>query len=178
MKKVFLATSIVLIGLASCTSKVDVKYRCCNNTYTILTDNYNTPDDFALNIPQAFTPNGDGKNDLFFPIGKGFTVDQVLIKRNGKEVFNSADHVEYFWDASGAKDGRYNYTMKLTTDAGSQIELKGDVCVMRFGTAGDKLPELEQVEICDCLTADMIDPITALTDTTASTNECVIGAGS
>ena len=62
----------------------------------------------------------------------------------------------------------------MTTDGGTDITVKGDVCIMRFGEEGNKLPEIEEAEICDCLTADMINATTGIS---GSTDECVLGAG-
>lgn len=173
MKKLVFTLGVITLILGSCT-RFEVKNRCCNNTYRILTDNYLTSDTFLLEIPQAFTPNGDGLNELFFPVGKGFVVNSIQIKRGLTTVFESENHLEYFWDGSGAKDGRYNYTMEMTTDGGTDITVKGDVCIMRFGEEGNKLPEIEEAEICDCLTADMINATTGIS---GSTDECVLGAG-
>ena len=60
-------------------------------------------------IPNAFTPNMDGMNDVFKPIISGDKVDYyelVIIDRTGKEVFSSKEPSEV-WD--GTTPGS-NYT--------------------------------------------------------------------
>lgn len=93
----------------------------------------------SIRVPNAFTPNGDGKNDLFLAM-----LDQVpssyelkVINRWGKEVFSSLDPKEG-WD--GNLNGKpvtsdvYIYTIKSTLNAcGNVQEVKkaGDVTLIR-----------------------------------------------
>ena len=65
-------------------------------------------------IPQAFSPNGDGKNDLFvisglenYP-GSKFTV----MNRWGKEVYSSSDYRNE-WDGSGLDEDTYFYLIDI-----------------------------------------------------------------
>lgn len=164
---------IALIALLSC-SRYDVKNRCCDSEYEIITQNYRIPDTFQLSIPQAFTPNGDGLNDLFGPIGRGWRVDHMKIKRGMKTVYESDPHLEPLWDGGDERDGRYKYFITFHTDLGDPFEVKGEVCIMRFGDDGERLPEIEEVEICKCLTPDMIDSLEGPVYTTA---ECPTNAG-
>lgn len=153
----------VMMVLAGC-KKFTIKNRCCNNEYKIVNTRYVLPDSFRLYIPQAFTPNYDGLNDIFVPFGTNFKIEEFIIKRANKIVFESRVHVEAFWngidsrDASESPDGRYTYTMQLRLSNNELLNIKGDVCLMRFGVAGDNLYEAERDEICNCLMGDMIDP--------------------
>jgi gliding motility-associated-like protein len=62
-------------------------------------------DGASLTMPNAFTPNGDGNNDIFYVRGTGFTVKTFSIyNRNGQEVFKKENFVpndpQYGWDGT------------------------------------------------------------------------------
>ena len=53
---------------------------------------------FELWVPNSFTPNNDGLNDLFKPIIKGFDYYELIITdRWGETVFRSSD-INESWD--------------------------------------------------------------------------------
>jgi gliding motility-associated-like protein len=90
----------------------------------------------GYNIPDAFTPNGDGHNDLFRVI----TADapqsfrMMIFNRWGQKVFETRD-VQAGWDGtiggSQAMTGAYVYTIVIKTSAGTTIEKKGTVLLIR-----------------------------------------------
>jgi gliding motility-associated-like protein len=58
-----------------------------------------------VTMPNAFTPNGDGNNDVFYVRGTGFTVKSFSIyNRNGQVVFNKENFIpndpKYGWDGT------------------------------------------------------------------------------
>ncbi len=56
--------------------------------------------DFSLFAPNAFTPNGDGMNETFFPKGTGIDLDNFnmyIFDRWGDKVFET-DNIENQWD--------------------------------------------------------------------------------
>ena len=60
--------------------------------------------DFKFFVPSAFSPDGDGNNEDFYPMGINFKDYQVVIyKREGKEVFRSND-ISNKWNGR-LKDG-------------------------------------------------------------------------
>lgn len=70
---------------------------------------YSVLDDFAVYIPNSFTPNGDGINDLFFVDGYGIDPDDFLMRvfnRWGEVIFESNDLYKK-WD--GAERARTHY---------------------------------------------------------------------
>ncbi|MGC1240179.1 MAG: gliding motility-associated C-terminal domain-containing protein, partial [Chryseosolibacter sp.] len=74
------------------------------------------PLDESLFIPNVFTPNGDGSNDVFFirNLPPAPSVNQLIVSnRWGKEVFASENY-QNNWDGEGATDGLYFYRLQVT----------------------------------------------------------------
>lgn len=98
-------------------------------------------DQGQLYIPNTFTPNGDGQNDMFYPQGKGigrinvFRIynrwGQLLFERRQMEV----NAREQGWDGSFKGEALgpdvYVYTLEADCDNGEQIFWKGDVTIVK-----------------------------------------------
>jgi len=89
----------------------------------------------SFSIANAFTPNGDGKNDIFIAHGKNIkTVDGIIINRWGQELFKWSD-VNGGWD--GKHDGQdvsagaYFYIITVTYNNEATETKKGCVEVVR-----------------------------------------------
>ena len=149
---------MLLVTTTSC-ARWDVQQRCCESEYEIITQHFKISEDYTLFIPQAFTPNKDGKNDQFYPIGSGWTLKKLVVKKGLSTVYESTSHTDAFWDGGSERDGQYKYTMNFVSDMDDIFIVEGDVCVMRLGTVGDQLPEMERDKICDCVTIDMLDSL-------------------
>ncbi|MPM23377.1 hypothetical protein SDC9_69849 [bioreactor metagenome] len=55
---------------------------------------------FSFYLPNTFSPNGDGRNDIFRPYGTGWDLDTYSMRiysRWGKLVFSTTD-VSHGWD--------------------------------------------------------------------------------
>lgn len=67
-----------------------------------------------LGIPNVFTPNGDGINDLFEMENlEHYPRTQIVIyNRWGKKVFEHSDYYNNWWDGHGHPDGVYFYVIK------------------------------------------------------------------
>jgi len=86
-------------------------------------------------VPSAFTPNGDGLNDVFEVQYKYITsFDMLLYNRWGEIVYRTQD-VNFKWDATylGKEviSGPYVYVIFARSYYGHAISLKGDVNVIR-----------------------------------------------
>ncbi len=89
-------------------------------------------------IPNSFTPNNDGKNEVFFDAHHIMDVDKysmVIWNRWGEKVF-STDSYDKPWtgvDPSGnpAQNGIYVYVISVNTKAGKLLEYKGTVNLLR-----------------------------------------------
>lgn len=92
-------------------------------------------------IPNTFTPEGNGVNDIFYPRGRGLEIINRfrIYNRWGELVFErtnmTIDDRSQGWD--GRKEGRllspdvYVYTVEATCDTGEPIKWQGDVMLLR-----------------------------------------------
>jgi gliding motility-associated-like protein len=88
-------------------------------------------------VPNSFTPNGDGQNDFFMPVGEGGNITSVeVFSRWGEVLFQSKNISNPMWDGISGKnacpEGTYYYVVKYripqTGEEGSQ---SGYVTLMR-----------------------------------------------
>jgi len=110
----------------------------CYDSYSMLID---VDHEFAYYVPNTFSPNGDGTNDVFFVDGIGIDTDHFNLKiydRWGEMIFemNSPEEV---WMGNHNKDGEYyvqdgvyNWIMILRDEATAiEFEATGHVFIMR-----------------------------------------------
>ena len=86
-------------------------------------------------IPNSFTPNGDGNNDLFLIYGEGIkTVNLKIFNRWGEMVFNSENQF-LGWDGNykGANQpvGVYVYEAQITFLDNRQTLRTGSITLIR-----------------------------------------------
>jgi gliding motility-associated-like protein len=94
--------------------------------------------DASVYIPNAFTPNNDGINDIFKPEGADVRYYEFVVwNRWGQKVFESAD-INEFWDGSYnhsehyVQDGLYTYRVVYNSNCSSEKLIKtGYVNLMR-----------------------------------------------
>lgn len=69
-----------------------------------------------LEIPNVFTPNGDGMNELFEITNLEYYPQSsiVIYNRSGKKVFESNDYYLNWWDGGNQPDGTYYYVITYT----------------------------------------------------------------
>lgn len=91
----------------------------------------------CFEIPNAFTPNGDGSNDTFGPVllgGSATVIKFAIYNRWGQKVFIGSE-TKKAWD--GRTDGKeapsdvYVYHMVVRFGNGEQQEYHGDVTLLR-----------------------------------------------
>ncbi len=93
--------------------------------------------ELTLFIPSAFTPNGDGKNDILIGNGHGVEEAELMIfDRWGGMVFKSNDPRALAWDGrtpdgKPAPQGAYVYMVSAKNSAGKSIKKKGSVTLIR-----------------------------------------------
>lgn len=86
-------------------------------------------------LPNAFTPNGDGVNDVFYVRGGPFrTMDLTIYNGWGEAIFHSTDPL-FGWDGTykgvAEINGVYTYTVRATTMDGVEHDRPGKVNLIR-----------------------------------------------
>lgn len=86
-------------------------------------------------VPNAFTPNGDGLNDVLELKGRylnGFTF--VVVDRNGQEAFRATDRSQT-WDGTirghAPVNGAYVWRFTLRDEAGQEFRQTGTVTILK-----------------------------------------------
>jgi gliding motility-associated-like protein len=54
----------------------------------------------SIYIPSSFTPNNDGLNDTWYPIGEGWEKIEVLIFNRWGELIFESNNIDGYWDGS------------------------------------------------------------------------------
>ncbi|MFB2121502.1 gliding motility-associated C-terminal domain-containing protein, partial [Parapedobacter sp. 2B3] len=82
-------------------------------------------------IPNVFTPNGDGRNDVFEIVGiEGFDrVEITVVNRWGNEVYRNNNY-QNNWGGQGLNEGTYYYVI-ITHDGGRQERYSGWVLIKK-----------------------------------------------
>ena len=91
--------------------------------------------DNVIFIPNIFSPNGDGHNDVLYVRGKGVQTLQFFIyDRWGEKVFETED-MNIGWDGTfrGKKmnNAVFVYYVQATFEDGSEVSQKGDITLIR-----------------------------------------------
>lgn len=91
-----------------------------------------------LNLPNIFTPNGDGKNDVFDPMlgaeSIAGIVQMIIADRQGRVVFNNPEHPVWTGNLPGGEpceDGVYSYDIQALDSNGKTIRRTGLVQLFR-----------------------------------------------
>ena len=109
-------------------------------TYYVVLTAYNTPscsisDTLTIivdgEVPNIFTPNGDGKNDIFSVnqlSAKMFTAQ--IYNRWGRKVYEWTDP-KGGWDGAGAEAGVYYYVVDYTTQSNKAEQMHGTITLLK-----------------------------------------------
>jgi len=88
-----------------------------------------------LFVPSGFSPNGDGKNDLFRVANLTFQkiVEFRVFNRWGQEIFNANSNVGWdgAWKGEPQDMGEYSYQIRVGFPDGYVESYKGSVTLIR-----------------------------------------------
>ncbi len=132
-------------GLTDSTNINPVVYPTQNTTYTLFASNEGCSVSATIEItvikglaslPNAFSPNRDGHNDIFHVLYScGFNLDDFRIyNRWGELIFETQD-IDAGWDGryngTDATVGVYVYALSGHKDNGEKVFMKGNVTLLR-----------------------------------------------
>lgn len=85
-----------------------------------------------IEIPNVFTPNGDGYNDYFVIVGlENCTVRELVVfNRSGQKVFQTNSY-ENSWNGGDCPDGVYSYRFRYAGFNGIEQTMSGTVHIIR-----------------------------------------------
>ncbi|MES2704861.1 MAG: T9SS type B sorting domain-containing protein, partial [Bacteroidota bacterium] len=91
-------------------------------------------EDFSVYVPDAFTPNSDGKNDIFQPKGVGIaSYNLQVFNRWGEKMFQSNDFLKG-WDGTFkgglCKMDVYTWKIDVTSNSGKTKNLQGHITLL------------------------------------------------
>jgi gliding motility-associated-like protein len=118
--------------------EVSNQYGCADSTcYTIFVNR-----EEMVFVPNSFSPNDDGLNDVFFPVLSGFNLNEIqyafsIYNRYGERIFYSEDpNQAWIGNVYGnefyAQIDAYTWSLQITTSSFTEpIELTGSVVAIR-----------------------------------------------
>lgn len=91
-------------------------------------------EDEEIFIPNAFTPNGDGRNDLFTVYGNSIQgIEMIIFNQWGEKIFETNNPQGWNGEHRGKKQpsGVYVYVINVTMNSGQLLKRKGSVNLVR-----------------------------------------------
>lgn len=96
--------------------------------------------EYIVSVPNTFTPNNDGLNDVFLPLGAGIDAngyELFIYNRWGQQIFSSSN-ILIGWNGRSmlgnkgpVQEDTYVWVIRLKDNWGNKHELKGHINVLR-----------------------------------------------
>lgn len=122
------------------TYKVTLQATSVDGCKSEISKNIEVKNDFNIHIPNSFTPNFDGMNDVFIPVFTPYgldtkTFDMEIFDRWGRQVYRTKD-VSKGWDGTIrgseiAKEDTYVYTIRYKDLDGRVYSKTGHLSLLR-----------------------------------------------
>jgi gliding motility-associated-like protein len=120
-------------GLGDYTASLTVtnSIGCTDSAYT------NIVGPIIFYVPNAFSPNNDGINDVFRAYGSGISEFEITIFNRWGDIVFTSTNIEEFWDGSDTggsyyvQNEVYSYILKIKGNNTDGIEQNGSISVLR-----------------------------------------------
>lgn len=131
-----LVASIFLLNC--CKPKNSIKLTHCDN---LITDTLGTNDSGRIYLPNAFTPNGDGVNDLFIPITVHISsIDFTIYDEMNNILFHTNTLGEGWANSpSPSNNTKYYFRIQAITSDNHKIGICGEVNSLKCISTGMSL---------------------------------------
>lgn len=113
----------------------------CDITKTFVVNEVIDVCDPIINVPNAFSPNGDGVNDNLIIFGSAVVDFEIIIYNRWGEIIYQSDDLNILnssslgWNGTFKKEdqemGTYVYVIKATGGNGKEITLQGNITLVR-----------------------------------------------
>jgi gliding motility-associated-like protein len=116
------SVNLIALGVNGCNDTVAYRFRIADSS--------------GMTLPNIFSPNNDGVNDVFKPIIAGLTSMKLTIYNRYGTIIFSSDRINAFWDGrttSGepCSSGVYFYTIEATGFDGKTYSLNKTLTLVR-----------------------------------------------
>ena len=134
MKQKFLPiTLLAIVAISVCTcKKAKIKNRSCADDAAYFFEN----DSSFIALPNIFTPNNDGVNDVFQAFGKGIKESHISVSKSNlskTKVFESTDPA-FMWDGKfkgkAIAENIYKYSIEVVFISGKQYSHEGTITLV------------------------------------------------
>lgn len=128
-------TCFAPIAVPQSTTTYSVTITDTSGCYVTETVTITVKDDFEIFIPDVFSPNADGENDVLYVRGTGIKeLNFVIYDRLGEKIFESQNPLNG-WDGTYKGDALnsavFVYYLSATLYNGKEIKTKGDITLIR-----------------------------------------------
>jgi gliding motility-associated-like protein len=93
---------------------------------------------YTFYIPNSFTPNGDGLNEVFKGVGIGITSYTIMIFDRWGELIFQSDNLDQGWDGTFkgkggnvVQEGVYVWKVQLRDEKNNEHDFDGTVSVVK-----------------------------------------------
>ena len=93
MKKVLPLIALLFLILYSCQKKNNIGPNNCDDNFIVISDTCG-----CLFAPNIFSPNGDGKNDIYQPQGINITALTLTVKDTNQNILYLGNGINSGWD--------------------------------------------------------------------------------
>ena len=116
----------VIMLLSNCKKSNDTVPINCDG---LVTDTLGTNDNARIYMPNAFTPNGDGLNDIIRPIGQNISSFSFTIYDGDNNIVFTSNVPGQGWTTTSSVNTytKYYYKIQAVTNAGHNIGTCGDL---------------------------------------------------